>query len=273
MSEPARTVSTRSSAPSRSGAPKKTAPTPAPATTAKTAAPSTTAAQRVTGGASKTSTPAPPTKDTVSQDILEANKPVSESTQKLMGSFESNFAAPVDAATRERQEKDRSQQADNAINGNTSWYGNLDEEGLGKQLARRTDDPRMINKTFDKLGDSNRDDVGEAFGRNLSDAKLQDMASTADGRTTLHRVASDLNTGQVYQSEAEQVQRLGQVSAKKHGRLLDDKLPQEVQDSLKANGMTHQKLADGNGRVNFDGRPASPPSSSSKAWPTTPTAP
>jgi len=195
----------------------------------------------------------------VSQDILESQKPVSQGTQSLMGGFASNFESqPETAAAKKKAEPQpdtpemkakRKQEASSLISDRTSW-GNLDENALGKDLGNR--DPKLVNETFNQLGDSNRDDVGLAYAQNLSDDRVRELAGTQEGQQMLRRVIGDLNTGQVYQSEAEQVQRLGRLLGGKHSRLLDDTLPKDVKEQVENAGMTHQPIKNGNGRIDFD---------------------
>lgn len=250
MSEPVKKTTNRSAAPTRSGPAKSTPakPTPAPAPAAK----SGTAAQRAAGPAPQTSSAAqaPSTGDTVSQGILDATKPVSESTNKMLGAM-STWGQPTEAE-RQQEAKRESEWAGRLIDKRTSWYGNLDEEGLGKDLAERSSIPKVVNKVFDQLGSSNLDDVGVPFANAMTDAQLRQTAANPDGKAMLHRVANDINSGSVYQEDALAVQRLGQHAATKHGRLLDDSVSPEVQAKLDANGLKQQKIADGNGKINFD---------------------
>lgn len=249
---------TRSSAPSRSSKP-TTAPASQPAPK-PTAAPASVSQQRAAGQTAappaRTTSAPPSTKDTVSQDILESSKPVSQGTQNLMGGFASNFEteqAPKKAATPQpdtaEMKAKRQKEAAGLISERTSW-GNLDETALGKDLGNR--DPKLVNETFNQLGDGNRDDVGLSYAQNMSDDRIRELAGTEEGQKTLRRVIGDLNTGQVYQSEAEQVQRLGKLLGGKHSRLLDDTLPEAAAKGVKDAGMTHQPLKNGNGRIDFD---------------------
>ena len=245
------------SSPTRSTAPSRSKPTTAPTTQPKpkptTAPPSASQARAAGSSPAPAKTAAPPsTKDTVSQDILDARKPVSQGTQNLMGGLAGNFDPPQKEAPKPDTAADkarRTKDAQGLISDRTSW-GNLDENALGKDLGNR--DPKLVNETFNQLGDSNRDDVGLSYAKNLSDDRVRELASTEEGQKMLRRVIGDLNTGQVFQSEAEQVQRLGKLLGGKHSRLLDDTLPKEVQDKLKEAGMTHQPMKNGNGRVDFD---------------------
>jgi hypothetical protein len=141
--------------------------------------------------------------------------------------------------------------ANNIVDSNTSW-GNLDENKVGANLSHFRTQPQVIDKVLDKVSDSDRDDVSERLAAHMTDAQLKEMGSTPEGVATMKRMIGDLNTGSVAQDETNQIQRLGQFSAAKHGSLLDDTLSQPVKDSLAKAGMTHQAIKDGHGRINFD---------------------
>jgi hypothetical protein len=91
-------------------------------------------------------------------------------------------------------------------------YWNLDEEGLGfylVDLIRRSPAfSHYVQRVFDELGTTNRDDVALAFAENTIDADLDMLAQSPNGRLLLGRLYDELTSGEYGSDEQRQAERL-----------------------------------------------------------------
>ncbi|WP_280641210.1 eCIS core domain-containing protein [Streptomyces afghaniensis] len=108
----------------------------------------------------------------------------------------------------------RSPATDN-ISRRTSWYGDLDERMLGRDLldrARAGDFP-FVQEAFDALGSSDRDDVAYEFCVAATYAEIQAMTASAAGRAVIDRLFDELTTGTKDADEQREADRLLKVKA------------------------------------------------------------
>jgi hypothetical protein len=108
----------------------------------------------------------------------------------------------------------RSPATDN-ISRRTSWYGDLDERMLGRDLldrARAGDFP-FVQEAFDALGSSDRDDVAYEFCVAATYAEIQAMTASAAGRAVIDRLFDELTTGSKDADEQREADRLLKVKA------------------------------------------------------------
>ncbi len=148
----------------------------------------------------------------------------------------------------------RTAEAEALISSFTSW-GNLDEDGLGANLAGRLPgEADLVREVFRQLSSGARDDVAEPLLRNLSDSNLRLLASDPTNRSLLQSLVGELNSGSVATSEEVQIERAVRETSRTHGRIIDahNNLPAAVTSALAAAGATVQAIEDGSGTYNFD---------------------
>ncbi len=247
---------TRSAAPARTGPPKQ-APKPA-------VAPASTAAQRTAQARPATTAAAPAHKDSVSQDILEARQPLSKGTQGLLTAFEADYAAPQASAPSTQAHhtlpastpQQSGATAKKIDEKNHHWFWGTDMAGMRTDLKANWKDPKAVLGALDRELIRNPeghtvDWLKRNLGRDLNDAQLRQLATTPDGKKLINELISPYQGYGTSKSDLAQIKRLTQ-GMPKHSRLLDDKLSPEIEQKLKANGLTQQKIGDGWGQVNFD---------------------
>ncbi|MBI3928499.1 MAG: hypothetical protein HY319_23355 [Armatimonadetes bacterium] len=146
---------------------------------------------------------------------------------------------------------ENTRRSDQLIASNTTWYGNLDEDQVGRTLAQSRDHA-LTNRTLDRLDWQDRDDVSYAAASSMDDNQLREMAQTPQGRQTLRRLSQEMNGGVVTDDESRQIQRMAALTNPEHARMLDDTVSPDVQRSLEANNLTQQRIQDGGGTLNMD---------------------
>lgn len=106
----------------------------------------------------------------------------------------------------------RSPATDN-ISRRTSWYGDLDERTLGRDLLARAraGDFSFVQETFDALGSSDRDDVAYEFCVAATAGDIHGMAATDAGRAVIDRLFDELTIGSMSAEEQGEADRLLRV--------------------------------------------------------------
>ncbi|OLB65503.1 MAG: hypothetical protein AUI10_06385 [Actinobacteria bacterium 13_2_20CM_2_72_6] len=96
----------------------------------------------------------------------------------------------------------------------TSWT-NLDEAGLGAELAQRARQGgyALVEQVLDRLGSTDRDDVSYELMAHAGAADLAAMVSSGAGRHLLDRMFDELTSGSVAAEEQAQADRIMQAKA------------------------------------------------------------
>ncbi|MEU6667870.1 DUF4157 domain-containing protein [Streptomyces sp. NPDC046727] len=105
--------------------------------------------------------------------------------------------------------------ASDTISRHTSWYGDLDERALGRELLNRAraGDFAFVQDTLDALGSTDRDDVAYEFCAAASDPDIVRMTTSAAGRAVIDRLFDELTEGSKDADEQRQADRLLRVKA------------------------------------------------------------
>jgi hypothetical protein len=118
---------------------------------------------------------------------------------------------PVQPEAERAGQQEPSETPERLISRFTSHW-NLDEDGLGTHLVgliRRS--PALsyyVQRVLDELDSSDRDDVSLAFAETATDADLDILAHSPNGRLLLGRLYDELTSGELGGSEREQSDRL-----------------------------------------------------------------
>jgi hypothetical protein len=100
----------------------------------------------------------------------------------------------------------------------TSWWGNLDEEALGRRLFELAwmspDHYAFVIDVIDALPSGDRDDVSLFFALSAREENLDEFAQTEDGRRMMRRMESELLSGFSRFQEQQQALRLRQAAAR-----------------------------------------------------------
>ncbi len=92
--------------------------------------------------------------------------------------------APVETSS----PQDLQSEAAKLIADHTSYF-NLDEDGLGRNLAGRVGErPELVRAVYAQLGAGDRVQVARTMVAGLSDDRLRDMVWSEDGRALLHDI-------------------------------------------------------------------------------------
>ncbi|MFE5923829.1 DUF4157 domain-containing protein [Streptomyces sp. NPDC056468] len=105
--------------------------------------------------------------------------------------------------------------ASDTISRHTSWYGDLDERALGRELLNRAraGDLAFVQDTLDALGSTDRDDVAYEFCAAANDPDIVRMTTSAAGRAVIDRLFDELTEGSKDADEQRQADRLMRVKA------------------------------------------------------------
>ncbi|MFI2508912.1 DUF4157 domain-containing protein [Streptomyces sp. NPDC018972] len=105
--------------------------------------------------------------------------------------------------------------ASDTISRHTSWYGDLDERALGRELLNRAraDDFAFVQETLDALGSTDRDDVAYEFCVAAGDPDIVRMTTSASGRAVVDRLFDELTEGSKDPDEQRQADRLLRAKA------------------------------------------------------------
>ena len=101
--------------------------------------------------------------------------------------------------------------ADDLIGAHTDTWGlNLDEESLGAELLARSvqGQAEVVDKVFDQLDSSDRDDVALAFAEAAGDDALVALTRTPAQRVLLDRLIDELTDGEASADEKKQAERI-----------------------------------------------------------------
>ena len=109
-----------------------------------------------------------------------------------------------------------------------------------------------IQKTFETLRPSQRDNFSSNFVQQLSSEELKKLSQDPEGHKLLDRMVRSMNQGFVSDFEGRQIIKAAPLLYPKHGPLITDELLPEVRRALAKSGAELQSLHDGAGRVNFD---------------------
>jgi hypothetical protein len=98
----------------------------------------------------------------------------------------------------------------------TTWWGNLDETALGRELLRLVlgGQLTLADEVLTALWSTNRDDVAYGFMLAATDAQLVRLAATTTSRRFLDRLFDELTSGSVAPEEQQQADRILQVTAR-----------------------------------------------------------
>ncbi|MCX5001181.1 hypothetical protein OHB05_00870 [Streptomyces sp. NBC_00638] len=105
--------------------------------------------------------------------------------------------------------------ASDTISRHTSWYGDLDERALGRELLNRAlaDDFAFVLDTLDALGSTDRDDVAYEFCVAAGDPDIVRLSTSAAGRAVIDRLFDELTEGSKDADEQRQADRLLRAKA------------------------------------------------------------
>jgi hypothetical protein len=137
----------------------------------------------------------------------------------------------------------------------TDWGGlNLQEDNLALHLMTLLPgNAPLVNRVFDALGSSNRDDVAYYMAESATDADLKRIASGGAG-WLLMRMMQELQGGSTGGDEAEQMERLVLCSSPTHATLKAEEASKDpaVAVPLAAAGASLQSISDGSGDHIYD---------------------
>lgn len=93
--------------------------------------------------------------------------------------------------------------ADDVVGTHTSWWNNLDEAALGRELLQRVRGGAFafVQQVFDALGRTDRDDVAKDLLQAADDEDVTTMMATAAGRALADRMFDELTSGNVAPEE------------------------------------------------------------------------